>query len=205
MMPTSSSYFAKSRSQLRNKRPFSSILDDDSETNDVEPPGNNFNKILSTNEYLVTQQEDSANNTTNHTSTSIMVIYFTEGKYYICYYDPLSLKVQFIEPLSRTNDDSKIMKNLLNQFKPEELICNSKVKMSLNVSEEYLGFFVKLSVKANKDFSSCEGEIFFNDLLRELKRSNGDRDFISFLIRLESKDDYRYYVSLNIFYYNNDE
>jgi hypothetical protein len=178
------------------KRPFSSMLDDAGSEEDRTEE-----QAQSANTYAVTQQVDTEINTTNHTDDSVMVLYLVEAKYHICYYDPQMMDVQFIEPIITTNDDSDIIKALLCQFKPQELICNNKVKLTINLSEEFLGFNLKTKVTSNKEFSYIEGEMFFTDLLRELEYKQGESsntdsitELVEFITRLETKEDFHYYV-----------
>jgi hypothetical protein len=170
--------------QSRKKRSFSVAL---GESNDE--PINSQNLII--------HMDDSTINTTNHIETNFMIMYFANGLYYCCYYESLAFLLQFIEPIQVTNDDIDVIKTILEQFKPEVLICNSKIEMQLKLTSEFVDSDLKINIKTSKEFSRAEGECFIDSLQRELNRrkdSSKVRELKDFISRLNEFEDYNYYV-----------
>lgn len=146
---------------------------------------------------FVTQEEDTTMNTTNHIESSFMVIYFINGVYYVCYHDPITCLLQFLEPIQNTKDDHDVIKIILHQFKPARIMYNNRAKMQLGIDPQLFDYDFKIEVKSSKDFSSAEGECFVDSLKRELNRMEEDSKIAKlkgFLCRLELFDDYTFYV-----------
>lgn len=149
--------------------------------------------------FSIDDTEKVNSNTTNHTISTFMIIYFIKGFYYVCFYDSLLREVQFLEQIQQSKIDDNLFKNILIQFKPVYVICNNRVKFQINFSEKEIGYKLNIDIKSSKEFSYDEGNTFLNDLaydLDNISQTENTKKLKSFTSNLKLSHNYNCYCSL---------
>lgn len=149
---------------------------------------------------LVTQAQDTQNPVNNLLQSSTMVINQRQGIMFICYYNPATLTLIFVEPIKILKNNDTLMNDLIQQFNPEVIVCTSKVMALLGLDPNDLD--LKIEVKPSKDFNIIDGELFIDSFERGLRRKDQIvlvRKLQNFISQLRISDDFTQYVSTPFF------
>lgn len=131
-----------------------------------------------------------------HVDSTFMILYLAEKVYYGCFFDPSLYELQLLEPISRSNEDDEILTTLINQFEPDLLICNSKVKFQIDSTSNKLNHNLRIDVKTNREFNFIEGKAFTDQLMKLNTEPEKQEvsSFQKFLCRFETSDNCHHYV-----------